>query len=178
MTSVRVWRINRRPLKAGVRQWTYFLWVVWESVPFNCLINLETEQVSSIFMSQVRKLAESDLCSFFWSLTPALAGYRKIKNNTPMIIRIYFDVMSLFISFLINQRSKKCLEYDIINTVYNFKLSNLECYKINTLFEVQDWKQFRLNSSTVYVMELDDGGRWNIVDNTYNGDSWLLRINN
>ena len=22
-------------------------------------------------------------------------------------------------------------------------------------------------------MELDEGGRWNIVDNTYNGDTWL-----
>ena len=23
-------------------------------------------------------------------------------------------------------------------------------------------------------MQVDDGGRWNIVGNTYNGDTWLL----
>ena len=22
-------------------------------------------------------------------------------------------------------------------------------------------------------MEVDDGGRWNVVDNSYNGDTWL-----
>ena len=28
-------------------------------------------------------------------------------------------------------------------------------------------------------MEVDDGGRWKIVDNTYNWDTWLFhRINN
>ena len=27
-------------------------------------------------------------------------------------------------------------------------------------------------NSGMNLMEVDDGGRWNIVDNTYNGNAW------